>query len=246
MDVQLNKTTTTTPPTANLAPSRLQVAFANHRNLADAGVFAVNLIGGPGCGKTSLLQLTVARLILKRRIGIIAADPQTRLDADRLAALGDQVLQVGTGMNCLLTADQVRSAIRRLNLGVLDLLLIENVSSLIGPTQFEIGEDARVAMFSVAAGADKPRKYPDVVRCADVVILNKTDLMALVPFDIDAFRNSVRAINPRARVIEMSTLTGDGLDPWLDWLLAQSDLPARWADVPPLTVPSSASPTGSA
>jgi hydrogenase nickel incorporation protein HypB len=203
----------------NALASKLQVAQSNHQQLAGAGVFAVNLIGGPGCGKTSLLQETVRRLILRRRIGIIAADPQTRCDADRLAALGDQVLQVGTGTNSLLTAEHVRAALRRLKLGVLDLLLIENVSSLIGPAQFDLGEDAKVAMFSVAAGEEKPAKYPDVVRCADLIILNKTDLLAIATFNIAVFRSTVDRLNPHIEVIEMSTLTGDGVDAWLQWLL---------------------------
>jgi hydrogenase nickel incorporation protein HypB len=232
MDVQTTTAAMTATTATGLAVPKLELACANHRRLADAGVFAVNLIGGPGCGKTALLQATVARLLLKRRIGVIAADPQSRIDADRLAALGDQVLQIGTGMYGLLTPEQVRSALRRMDLGVLDLLLVENVSSLIGPAQFDLGEDARVAMFSVAAGADKPAKYPDVVRCADVVILNKTDLLAIVPFDIEAFRSNVRRLNPRARVIELSALTGDGLDAWLAWLLARSACGAHCPDLP--------------
>jgi hydrogenase nickel incorporation protein HypB len=238
MDAQTTTTTTMMATASDLALPRVHVACANHRRLADARVFAVNLIGGPGCGKTSLLQATVARLILKRRVGIIAADPQTRLDADRLAALGDQVLQIGTGMNGLLTAEHVRSALRRMDLGVLDLVLIENVSSLIGPAQFDLGEDARVAMFSVAAGDDKPAKYPDVVRCADVVILSKTDLLPIVPSDVDAFRGTVRRLNPRAPVIELSTLTGDGLDAWLDWLLVHSANAAQQLEVRPVASPS--------
>jgi hydrogenase nickel incorporation protein HypB len=225
------------PPPSSFEFSRLQVACSNHRRLADASVFAANLIGGPGCGKTSLLQVTVSRLILKRRVGIIAADPQTRIDADRLAALGEQVLQVGTGANGLLTGEHVRAALRRMDLARLDLVLIENVSSLIGPSQFDLGEDAKVALFSVAAGDDKPAKYPDVVRCADVVILNKTDLLALVPFDLDAFRGNVRRLNPGVRIIELSTLTGDGLDAWLDWLLARSAHAPPWAAAQSATSP---------
>lgn len=211
-----------------------QVARANRERLAGAGVFAVDLIGGAGCGKTSLLQATIQRLLLKRRVGVITADPFTRYDADRLAALGDQVLQVDTGPGALLTARHVQCALARFNLDALDLLFIENVSSLIGPSEVDLGESAKVSMFSVAAGDDKPAKYPDVVRCAAMVVLNKVDLLPIAPFDRSAFWNCVRRINPAARTLEISTLTGEGMDEWMQWILGQCPRAKDGADVRPL------------
>jgi hydrogenase nickel incorporation protein HypB len=202
-----------------------QVAQANREQLSRAGVFTVNLIGGPGCGKTSLVQATLQRLVLKRRVGVLTAERYSNVDADRLAPLGDQVLRVDPGGEVALTARQVRPALARLNLPVLDLLLIENVSSLIGPSGVDLGEDVKVAMFSVAAGPDKPAKHPDVVKCAPLVVLNKTDLLKVAPFDTDLFSSTVRRLNPTAEVLEMSAFDGDGIDAWVEWLLRGSPRP---------------------
>lgn len=199
-----------------------RVAQANREQLSRAGVFTVNLIGGPGCGKTSLLQTTLRRLVLKRRVGVLTAERYSQVDADRLAPLGDQVLRVDPGGQVALTARQVRPALALLNLAAIDVLLIENISSLIGPSGVDLGEDVKVAMFSVAAGPDKPAKHPDVVRCAPLIILNKLDLMSVVPFDTEMFRSTVRGLNPTAEVLEISNLTGEGVDGWIEWLLRGS------------------------
>ncbi|MEZ0268385.1 MAG: hydrogenase nickel incorporation protein HypB [Phycisphaerae bacterium] len=183
-----------------------------------AGAFAVNLVGGAGCGKTSLIKATVERLILDRRIGVITADPGTRHDFDRLAGCAERVVQVETGPEGALRPGHVRAALGRFDLGRLDFLLIENVSSLIGPERFDLGQDATACVFSVAAGDDKAAKYPAIVRMADVVLLNKTDLLDVMRFDVPAFRAGVRRLNPAAPLLELSTLRGDGLDAWLAWL----------------------------
>lgn len=197
-------------------------ARANRERLRLAGVYTINLIGGPGCGKTSLIEATMRRLVLKRRVGAIAADAHSRYDADRLGVLGDQVVHVGPEGECALSAADVRLALDRLDLPALSLLMVENVSSLVGPGGIDLGEDAKVAVFSVAAGHDKPARHPDVVRGARVVVLNKLDLLAITPFDLETFRETVARLNPSATVMELSTLSGQGMDAWTDWLVDQS------------------------
>jgi hydrogenase nickel incorporation protein HypB len=197
-------------------------ARCNRERIRRAGVHTVNLIGGPGCGKTSLIEATMRRLLLKRRVGAIVADAFSRCDADRLSALATQVLHVDPREGSMLRASHVKAALARMNVSALDLLVIENVSSLVGPARIDLGEDAKVAMFSVAAGHDKAARHPDLVRAADVVILNKIDLLADASFDLTAFRTSVVNLKPTAQVIELSTLTGDGMGQWTEWLLNRS------------------------
>lgn len=207
------------------------VADANRERFHRAGVYAVNLIGGPGCGKTSLIETTMRRLVLDRRVGAIAADSNSRYDADRLSVLGEQVIHVDPGASAALAPCHVRAALDRLDLSTIDLLVIENVSSLVGPGPVDLGENAKVPVFSVAAGHDKPARHPDVVRGAKVVILNKMDLSAVTPFNLSAFHEAVARLNPEAEVLEMSTLTGQGVDAWIEWLRSRS-LPRSRATVP--------------
>lgn len=195
------------------------IAGDNHRRLLAARVFAVNVIGGPGCGKTELIIATVGRLILKRRIGIITADPFMQFDSDRVSQLGNRVIHVDPGHHRMLGAGTLQTALSRLVLPALDILLIENISSLIGPAEIDLGEDAKVCIFSVAAGDDKAAKFPDVVQSAKLVILNKTDLLSLMPFNTEAFESDVRRINPSVEFMKISTRSGEGLEAWLDWLL---------------------------
>ena len=193
-------------------------AAANRAVLRAAGVFTLNIVGGAGCGKTSLIKATVERRSLDLRVGVITADPETRRDAERLVGCAERVVQVETGPEGVLGPGHLRPAIARFDLRRLDLLLIENISSLIGPAQFDLGQDAVASVFSVAAGDDKAAKYPAIVRMSDVVVLNKTDLLGVVLFDMKAFRRDVGGLNSKAGVIEVSTLRGDGLDTWLEWL----------------------------
>ena len=198
------------------------LAERNRARFERGGVFAVNIVGGPGCGKTSLIRATLAGIDAGRRVGVLTADSDPHGDANCLAGCAGQVLQLNTGARHWLDAAGVSDALDELDLASLDLLLIENVSALIGPTEFDLGEYKRVGMFSVATGDDKLVKYSDVVRWADVVVLNKTDLLASLPFSLERFRDQVRRVNPHAALFEMSTLSGDGLEPWLSWLRWQS------------------------
>lgn len=189
------------------------------RALGDAGVFAVNLIGGPGCGKTTLIDQTIDRLRPHVRVGVIAADVRTRRDADRIARHGAQVVQVNTGDEPCLNAAQVLKALNALNLKSLDLLFIENVGSLTIPKAArQLGQDATVTVFSVAAGDDKAQKHQDLVEAADAVVLNKVDLLFVVPFNLAAFGEDVRRANPSTELIELSAASGPGINRWCEWL----------------------------
>ena len=197
-------------------------AQANRRRFEQSGVFAVNLVGGPGCGKTSLIRRTAECIDAGRCVGVIVADPDSHADADALKDSACRVAAVHTAPCDCLDARELHDALDRIDIDSLDLLLIENVSSLIGPTACDLGERKRVAVFSVAAGDDKLLKYPDVVRWADVVVLNKTDLLESFRFDLESFRDGVARVNPGAALFEMSTLTGEGVEPWLSWLRWES------------------------
>jgi len=200
------------------AGSDLSYSITNRELFRELGAFVVNIVGGAGSGKTSLIKTAIERLILSRRIGVITADPETRRDAERLVHCAEQVVQIVTGPDGLLRSGHIHAAIEQFNLASLDLLLIENVSSLIGPDHLDLGQNANVALFSVAAGDDKAAKYPAIVRMADLVILNKIDLLDIASFDLAGFSRDVRRINPAAPLIEISTLRGDGMDSWFDWL----------------------------
>jgi hydrogenase nickel incorporation protein HypB len=198
------------------------IAGLNRDALREAGVLAVGVFGGPGCGKTSLISATIARLTPGVHVGVIACDAGTHRDADRIAREGRQVVQVNTGLGAnVVEASHVQDALRCLDLGSLDLLLIENVGTLALPGIPDVGQDASVTVFSVAAGDDKADKHPELVSGADLVILNKTDLLASVPFDIGAFRADVGRIKPGIELIELSAIRGDGLAKWVAWLRGQ-------------------------
>lgn len=204
-----------TPTTHNVTATH---ARPNRESLRAAGVTTISVIGGPGCGKTTLIDATIERLMSEVHVGVVACDVVSRRDADRLARHSQQVVQVNSGAGHALDAGRVLDAIGTLDLHWIDLLFVENVGSLTGPVTGDIGQEVTVAIFSVAGGDDKADKHPDLVAAADVVVLNKVDLLGVVPFDVEAFRGDVRRINPRARVIEMSGLRADGIEAWLGWL----------------------------
>jgi hydrogenase nickel incorporation protein HypB len=181
----------------------------------------VNVIGGPGCGKTALLDATMDRLRPQVRVGVVACDPATQHDAEIMRPHADQVVQVDTGEHRPLDAALLRDALRRLDLATLDLLFLENVGTLVGGVEADLGQDAVVLVFSVAQGQDQPNKHPRLVTTADAILLNQTDLLPSVPFDLEAFRASVRRINPAVPVFEVCALRGEKLEPWVQWLRAR-------------------------
>jgi hydrogenase nickel incorporation protein HypB len=193
-------------------------AEARHA-LRAAGVYAVHVVGGPGCGKSTLIEQTIGRLKPSVQAGAVLCDGRCRRDPEHPWARRHDVVEVEPWDACHLDPAQVRDALRRLDLASLDLLLVENVGAMtLPPGGADYGQDATVAVFSVAAGDDKARRHPELIRAADCVVLNKTDLAVFVPFDLRAFRADVARVKPGVELIELSALTGRGLGPWVDWL----------------------------
>ena len=196
------------------------VARQNRERLQEAGVFAIDLLGGPGCGKTTLVEKTIAALHREMHIGVIVGDLTTARDAQRIAEVcgsPQNIVQINTGKGCHLEAHQVRQAMERLNLKELDFLIIENVGNLVCPVGFDLGQNAKVGMFCTTEGADKPAKYPHLVEAADLLLLNKMDLLACVNFDLGQFHRDIHRLKPTARVLEVAAATGD-LERWFAWV----------------------------
>lgn len=202
-----------------------KTAADNRGDFARHGITAVNLMSSPGAGKTALLRETLLRMASDVRIGIVEGDIETSLDADRLAGFGAAVVLINTGDGfggeCHLDAPMVRSALPRLPMAALDLVLIENVGNLVCPAEFDVGESARAMVYAITEGEEKPLKYPVMFRSADVVLINKIDLLKHLDFDLAQFHTNLRAVNPAALTIEVSARTGEGVDTWCDWLRAR-------------------------
>ncbi|MBC7250135.1 MAG: hydrogenase nickel incorporation protein HypB [Anaerolineae bacterium] len=195
-----------------------QIAEQNRRLLDERGIVTVNLMASPGAGKTSLILCTVEALRGRLRVGAIEGDTASRVDADRVATAGVPVVQINTGGGCHLDAPMVRYALNRLPLDEIDLLLIENVGNLVCPAGFALGEHVNVVIASVPEGDDKPYKYPGMFSVVDAVVINKTDLLPYLDFDMVAFRELIAGLNPEARIFEVSCKTGEGIEAWADWL----------------------------
>ncbi|MBL4701073.1 MAG: hydrogenase nickel incorporation protein HypB [Phycisphaeraceae bacterium] len=196
-----------------------EVASINRKTLKDAGVYTVDLIGSPGSGKTSLLEATFKAIGDKVRIGVLVGDLTTARDATRIAKWCPDVVQINTGKGCHLDANQVRQGLDRLKLDELDILIIENVGNLICPVGFDLGQDAKVGLFSIAEGDDKAAKHPYIVQEAQILLLNKMDLLPHVTFDLELFKEDVARINPKVSLQQVSATQGL-IAPWCDWLLS--------------------------
>jgi hydrogenase nickel incorporation protein HypB len=199
-----------------------RVAAANRSDLEAHHVVSVNVMSSPGAGKTSLLKRTLVELGERHRVGVLEGDIATSLDADELDGLGAVISLVNTsagfGGECHLDAVMVRSGMSRLPLDQLDLLLIENVGNLVCPAEFDVGEHAKAMVYSVTEGEEKPLKYPVMFRAADVVVVNKIDLLPHLDVDLDQFLANLHSVNPHAQVIRASARTGEGVDEWCAWL----------------------------
>ena len=195
-----------------------RVAAGNREAFDAHRVLAVNLMSGPGAGKTSLLERTVSALRGEVSVGVIAGDLQTTQDADRVRAAGARAVQIETAGACHLDARMVARELDRVSLDEVDLLVIENVGNLVCPAAFDLGEHARAIMLSVTEGDDKPSKYPTMFRKAHVVLVNKTDLLPHLTCSVERIEHDVRRLSPDANVIPLSCKTGEGLDLWLDWV----------------------------
>ena len=195
-------------------------AFAclNRDALWQAGVLAVRILGGPGCGKTSLIRATIEHFAPDTRIGVIACDIASHRDAERYSNETKQVVQIDTGEGGIVDATHVAEAIACLDLKAIDLLFIENVGTLSLPEIADLGQDVTVTAFSVAGGDDKADKHPDLVYASDAILLNKIDLLPAVPFDLAAFQADLKRLKPGVPLIELSALNKRGIELWGKWL----------------------------
>lgn len=193
------------------------------RGFAASRILALNFVSSPGSGKTTLLAATLKRLAEEADpIGcfVVEGDQQTRNDADRIRAAGAPAVQINTGKGCHLDADMIGKALEVLKPAENSILFIENVGNLVCPAAFDLGEAHKVAVLSVTEGEDKPLKYPDMFRAADLVLINKIDLLPYLDFDVDACEAFCRQVNPKAKILRVSAAKGEGMDKWIAWLKA--------------------------
>ena len=196
-----------------------QIADENQKFLSSKNILTVNVMASPGSGKTSLILRTIENLSNQYKIAVIEGDtaPVT-IDSDRISNLNIPVIQINTGGECHLDALMVRNGLEQLDLSNIDLLIIENVGNLVCPAAFRLGEHFSVVIASIPEGDDKPYKYPNIYRGIQSLILNKTDLLPYVDFNIDYFKQGIKALNPGVAFFLLSCKTGDGIDKWIDWL----------------------------
>lgn len=196
-------------------------AAQNRGYFSEHGILALNLVSSPGSGKTTLLTETIVRLKNDINIAVVEGDQQTARDAERIRETGVPALQINTGKGCHLDAHRVGHALETLQLKDQSLLFIENVGNLVCPSAFDLGEAHKVVILSVTEGEDKPIKYPDMFHAADLMILNKTDLLPHLDFDSEQCIQYAKQVNPRIKVLPLSAKTGEGMDNWLRWLKAE-------------------------
>ena len=194
------------------------LAEHNRQWLAARDIMAVNLMSSPGAGKTSLLERTITDLRGSRSISVIEGDQETRLDAERIQRAGARAVQVNTGAGCHLDAPMVQRALDALDPEPGSWVFIENVGNLVCPALFDIGEQAKVVIISVTEGDDKPLKYPHMFSAADLIVVNKTDLLPYVDFDLEAFTRYARSLQPGVLILPLSVRSGAELDSWYRWL----------------------------
>ncbi|MDX8405172.1 MAG: hydrogenase nickel incorporation protein HypB [Mariprofundus sp.] len=195
-------------------------AADNRRRLARHGILALNLVSSPGSGKTTLLTRTLNDLKDKLPMTVIEGDQQTVLDAERIRATGARAIQINTGKGCHLDAHMVGHALESLQTDERSVLFIENVGNLVCPAAFDLGEAHKVVILSVTEGEDKPLKYPDMFHAADLMLLNKTDLLPHLQFDVEQCIEYARRVNPGIKILQLSATTGEGMTQWYQWLQA--------------------------
>jgi hydrogenase nickel incorporation protein HypB len=195
------------------------LAGHNRAWLAERGITVLNVMSSPGSGKTSLLCRTVSELAPVRPVGVIEGDQETRIDAEKIRATGAPVVQINTGSGCHLDADMLARGLAQLRPEHGSLVFVENVGNLVCPALFDLGEAARVVVVSVTEGEDKPLKYPQMFAVADVVVVNKIDLLPYVDVRLERLVAHCRAVNAGVRILELSVTTGEGMGAWCDWLL---------------------------
>ncbi len=209
-----------------------RTAAHNREHFVEGGVFAVNLMGSPGAGKTAVLEATARALADKGRIGVIAGDLETERDADRLRAVGVPAAAITTGSACHLDAEMVHNSLHRFPWRELDFLFVENVGNLVCPAIYDLGQAVNVVALSVTEGEDKPLKYPVMFRKADLVLLTKVDLLPHLDFSVDAVLDALARTMPQPAVLQLSARTGGGVADWVRWLEERRSARPRAAVAP--------------
>ena len=209
------------PVVRDILEANERLAEDNRRIFRQAGLLVINLMSGPGAGKTSLLERTIEALQDEIRIGVIEGDIQSSYDAERISQKGVQVVQLNTGGACHLDGNMIKSSLDALDLDTLDLLVVENVGNLVCPAEFNVGEDMKAMILSVPEGDDKPLKYPLMFQESRALLINKIDLLPYVNCDVGKIRERALQLNANLEIFEISCRTGEGLDGWADWLRQQ-------------------------
>jgi hydrogenase nickel incorporation protein HypB len=209
------------PVVRDILEANERLAADNRRIFRQANLFVINLMSGPGAGKTSLLERTIEALQDEIRIGVIEGDIQSSYDAERISQKGVQVVQLNTGGACHLDGNMIKSSLDALDLDTLDLLVVENVGNLVCPAEFNVGEDMKAMILSVPEGDDKPLKYPLMFQESRALLINKIDLLPYVNCDVGKIRQRALQLNANLEIFEISCRTGEGLDDWADWLRKQ-------------------------
>lgn len=198
------------------------IAAQNRQVLDEHNILTINLMSSPGSGKTSLILQTIKQFKDRVQLGVIEGDVASKIDADRIGKEGIPVVQINTGGGCSLEAHMIGTALRKLPLNKIDVLIIENVGNLICPAEFALGEHKKVVIASIPEGDDKPAKYPVIFTEADVVVINKVDMRPHFDFDLPRFRKHIEGLNPKVTIFEVSCRTGEGIADWCTWLLKQA------------------------
>jgi hydrogenase nickel incorporation protein HypB len=206
------------PVVRNILEVNERLAVENRRLFDDHNLLVINLMSSPGAGKTSLLEKTIDVMGDRVRMGVIEGDIQSDQDAQRIARKGIPAVQINTDGACHLDGNMVRETFKALDFNAMDLLIIENVGNLVCPAEFNLGEDFKAMLLSVAEGDDKPAKYPLMFRQSKVLLINKIDLLPYVNCSVEKIREEALRINPELTIFEISCQSGQGLDAWFDWL----------------------------
>jgi hydrogenase nickel incorporation protein HypB len=203
----------------NILEANDRLAAENRKIFQDLGVYVINLMSGPGAGKTSILEQTIKGVNGRIKLGVIEGDIAGDDDARRIGNLGTPVVQINTGGACHLDANMIRVVMDDLPLKDIDILFIENVGNLVCPAEFNVGEDIKVMLLSIAEGHDKPLKYPLMFQESTALILNKIDLLPYTDADLEKMRKDSLSLNPKLKIFDVSCRTGEGIGDWVNWLL---------------------------
>jgi hydrogenase nickel incorporation protein HypB len=206
------------PVVKNILEANERIAEENRKLFHEENVAVINLMSSPGSGKTSLLERTIDAVGDRLRMAVIEGDVQSTRDAERISQKGIQAVQINTDGACHLDGNMIREALSAFDLSQLDLLVVENVGNLVCPAEFNVGEDHKVMILSVAEGEDKPEKYPLMFHESSILLINKIDLLPYVDCSVEKIKEISLRINPNLEILEISCRTGEGIDRWAEWL----------------------------